>query len=202
LRSSQQNTRTRACTLPRGSRAARAPPTHSPRRAWLWLWRCRSRLHRGSDAGHYHALVASLLSVQTRDRSALKVSRTFEQRFPDAGHAYASSLADIEDAVSSINFKNQKAKFIYETTRAICEDHGRRVPEDYESLTKLMGVGAKIAKLMLSVVFDNDTCGVVVDSNLLRVAKRLGWVPPGATAEATAQRLETWFPAGQWSVPL
>ena len=37
------------------------------------------------------------------------------------------------------------------------------------------------------------------DSNLQRVCKRLAWVPDSATAEATAARLATWFPKGEWS---
>ena len=75
--------------------------------------------------------------------------------------------------------------------------HNGRVPSTYDSLLALDGVGPKIAHLMRSVAYGEADAGIVVDTHVLRVATRLGWVdgPTAASgAEAVRQSLEAWVP--------
>ena len=77
--------------------------------------------------------------------------------------------------------------------------HGGEVPRDVATLQTLPGVGPKVARLVASVAFGDAGAGIVVDTHVHRVSRRLGWAPPDASApERTRQRLQAWLPAALW----
>ncbi|RHZ25964.1 hypothetical protein DYB37_005997 [Aphanomyces astaci] len=65
----------------------------------------------------------------------------------------------------------------------------------------LPGIGPKVARLTLLVAW-NIVDGIIVDTHVQRIAKRLGWAGKGkdgrATAEATRKELEDWIPKDIW----
>lgn len=63
------------------------------------------------------------------------------------------------------------------------------VPSTFQDLVKLPGVGAKVANLVLSVTFGQRDAGMVVDTHVFRVARRLGW-SDARNPEETRQQLE------------
>ena len=151
--------------------------------------------------GRFWALVACLLSVQCRDSVALSATRALLRRCAGGGAASVAALTDAEldDCIRSCNFCNTKAKNV-RAAAAHAVRHGGRVPEEYDALLKLEGVGPKIAHLLRSVALGRDDAGIVVDTHVQRVATRLGWVD-AATALGGAERiriqLEEWVPADQ-----
>ena len=148
--------------------------------------------------GMFWALVASLLSVQCRDRVALAATRAMLRLCAGEGAAGVAALGEEEllRLVHSCNFCASKARYV----RAAAEHaqrHGGRVPREYDALVQLPGVGPKIANLMRSVAFGEAEAGIVVDTHVFRVATRLGWVD-GAAARAGPEgvrvQLERWVP--------
>jgi len=75
---------------------------------------------------------------------------------------------------------------VTESSRAILDKWGGKVPESYKDLLSLPGVGPKIANLMRSVAFGKEDAGIVVDTHVHRVARLLEWVPTGAAPAAAA----------------
>jgi endonuclease-3 len=81
---------------------------------------------------------------------------------------------ELEELIRSTGFFNAKAKSIRGACRAIVEVHGGRVPSTMEELHALPGVGRKTANVVLGNAFGTPG-GVVVDTHVGRLARRLGW---------------------------
>ena len=67
-----------------------------------------------------------------------------------------------------------KSRNIIGLAKALCEDYGGEVPDDFDSLVKLPGVGRKTANVVLSVGFGEDR--IAVDTHVFRVSNRIGIV--------------------------
>ena len=66
---------------------------------------------------------------------------------------------------------SQQAKNILANCAILCEDYGGEVPQTFEELVKLPGVGRKTANVLVSVLFDIPA--IAVDTHVFRVSNRL-----------------------------
>jgi endonuclease III len=149
--------------------------------------------------GLFHGVIAIILSTQCLDKVALPAAKIFEKKFQTIQSCHDANIEDIEDAVKTVNFKNNKAKFTKGVAKMLLEDFDGKVPSGYRSLIKLPGVGPKIAHLIRSVLFHIDDTGVVVDSNVYRVSKRIGWGTKEMGSNELSKALATWWPKGTWA---
>jgi endonuclease-3 len=118
-------------------------------------------------------LVATVLSAQCTDAAVNKVTPALFARFRTAADYAAASQEEMEAAIRAINFYRNKAKALIGLGRALVERHGGDVPRELEALTALPGVGRKTANVVRGVAF-GEADGVVVDTHVKRIAKRLG----------------------------
>ncbi len=118
-------------------------------------------------------LVATVLSAQCTDAAVNRVTPALFARYRTAADYAAASQEEMEEAIRAINFYRNKAKALVGLGRALVERHGGEVPRDPEALTALPGVGRKTANVVRGVVF-GEADGVVVDTHVKRIAKRLG----------------------------
>ena len=73
------------------------------------------------------------------------------------------------------------------------------MPDTYEDIIKLPGVGRKMTHLLLQYGFGKVE-GISVDTHIHRVANRLEWVKNRTRmADQTARELEEWVPKNKWS---
>jgi endonuclease-3 len=101
----------------------------------------------------------------------------------------------LEGLLCSLNFFRSKAKFVHGCAAAVATRHRGRVPASLPALTALPGVGPKVGLLVLTVGFAVGDAGVVVDTHVERVARRLGWCDgAGAGAEQARHALEALIP--------
>jgi endonuclease-3 len=117
-------------------------------------------------------LVATILSAQCTDERVNIVTRDLFQnyRFPQD---YARvPLKVFEAAIRSTGFYRNKAKNIQGACRMIVEKFRSRVPDTMDDLIQLPGVARKTANVVLGVAFRKSE-GIVVDTHVLRVARRL-----------------------------
>jgi len=124
----------------------------------------------------FELLVATILSAQCTDARVNLVTPALFREFPDAGSMAGASQERIEELIRSTGFFRSKAKSILGAAREIVRSHGGAVPETIDALVALPGVGRKTANVVLGNAFGRPA-GVVVDTHVGRLARRLGWSP-------------------------
>ena len=121
----------------------------------------------------FELLVATVLSAQCTDARVNQVTPALFARFPDPAALAAASPEEVEEAIRSVNFFHTKAKALVGLARALVEEYGGEVPRGMDALTKLPGVGRKTANVVRGIAF-GEADGVVVDTHVRRIARRLG----------------------------
>lgn len=134
----------------------------------------------------FELLIAVMLSAQATDKS---VNVATAKLYPVANTPeaiYALGVEGLETYIHTIGLYRSKAKNVIATCRLLMERFDSRVPEDFDALVSLPGVGAKTANVVLNVAFGHPT--IAVDTHIFRVANRTG-MAPGKTPEAVAEKL-------------
>ncbi|WP_254528970.1 endonuclease III [Natrinema gelatinilyticum] len=129
-------------------------------------------------------LIAVILSAQCTDKRVNEETKyLFEtyQRPEDYANAPQDELAE---ALNSITYYNNKAKYIRNACETIVEEYDGEVPDTMDELTDLSGVGRKTANVVLQHGHDVVE-GVVVDTHVQRLSLRLG-----LTEEERPERIE------------
>ncbi len=143
-------------------------------------------------------LVATILSAQCTDKRVNLVTPELFKRYPTAAEYARAPLAKLEQAIKTTGFFRNKAKSLKTACQALVERHGGQVPRSMEELTQLGGVGRKTANVVLGNAF-NINCGVVVDTHVARLSRRLG-----LTRETDPQKIEQALmplvPQAQWTL--
>lgn len=135
----------------------------------------------------FQFLIAVILSAQTTDRQVNRITPSLFVRVREPRDVIDIPLAEIERAVSSVNFFRNKARFIKESGEKLAREFDGIIPSDLTVLQTLPGVGIKTAKVVLSVLYDAPYVGV--DTHVHRVMNRIGIVRTKAPEE-TDKKLE------------
>ena len=120
----------------------------------------------------FELIVCVVLSAQTTDASVNKVSPALFAAYPDAAALAAARQDDVIEIIKTIGMYKTKSKNIIALAQALCEKHGGQVPEDYDALVALPGVGRKTANVVLAVGFGHQK--IAVDTHVFRVSHRIG----------------------------
>jgi endonuclease-3 len=123
----------------------------------------------------FELLVSTILSAQCTDRQVNEVTKKLFQRYPTPRHMANAPLKGLESLVYSTGFYKNKARHIKNCAGALEADFGGQVPGTMEELLTLPGVGRKTANLVLAVAFGIP--GIVVDTHVARLSRRLGLTP-------------------------
>jgi endonuclease-3 len=144
----------------------------------------------------YQLLVATILSAQCTDARVNMVTPELFRRYPDASRLAKAVPSDLESLIRSTGFFRAKAKNLLAMAKQVAEQHGGRIPQELDSLTELGGVGRKTANVVLGTAFGIAE-GVVVDTHVKRLAKRLG-LSTGKTPEQIERELMKFIPRSEW----
>lgn len=136
----------------------------------------------------FQLLVATVLAAQCTDKRVNIVTKPLFEKYPDAQAMSQLSLPELRERIKSINFFNNKAKHIYELTRALLERHHGEVPQTLEELTALPGVGRKTAHVVMSNCFGKPV--LAVDTHVFRVSNRLGLAKADDVLETEKQLIK------------
>ena len=152
-------------------------------------------LDHGSE---YELLVAVVLSAQTTDVSVNKVTPALFGRYPDPEALAAASQDDVIEIIKTIGLYKTKSANIIKLAAKLKEDFGGRVPDSFEELVSLPGVGRKTANVVMAEAFGKPA--IAVDTHVFRVANRIGLTDEkdvNATEDSLKQRLpeNTWIRA-------
>lgn len=144
----------------------------------------------------YELLVAVILSAQCTDVRVNKVTEVLFKEYSTPEKMLTLSQAELEKYIYSCGFYHNKAKHILSASRDITEKFGGKVPEDFDDLKSLAGVGQKTANVVSAVAFKKQA--IPVDTHVFRVSNRLGLVK-AATPEKTEIALKQVLPQDKWS---
>jgi endonuclease III len=143
-------------------------------------------------------LIATILSAQCTDKRVNLVTPDLFGRYRSAADYAQADLGELQAAIKTTGFFRNKAKAIKGACRNIVENHGGQVPTTMEDLTALGGVGRKTANVILGNAFGINS-GVVVDTHVARLSKRLG-LSRQKTPEKIEQELMELVPRPEWTL--
>ena len=122
----------------------------------------------------FQLLVAVVLSAQTTDKSVNVVTKDLFAKYPDAYALAEASQEDVAEMINRIGMYKTKSKNILALAKMLVEKYDGQVPEDYDRLIELPGVGRKTANVVLAVGFGHQR--IAVDTHVFRVTNRIGLV--------------------------
>ena len=144
----------------------------------------------------FQLIVAVALSAQTTDKSVNVVTPALFERYPDADALAAADVEEVSEYIKRIGMYKTKAKNIVGMAQKLVSDYGGQVPEDYDALVSLPGVGRKTANVVLSVGFGHQR--IAVDTHVFRVANRIGLVHEKDVLKTEISLMER-IPEERWS---
>lgn len=122
----------------------------------------------------FQLLIAVVLSAQTTDKSVNIVTEELFKRYPDAQSLAQASENELQDLIKRIGMYKTKSKNVLALCKVLVREYNGQVPEDYDKLIALPGVGRKTANVVLSVGFGHQR--IAVDTHVFRVSNRIGLV--------------------------
>ncbi len=126
-----------------------------------------------THANAFELLVATILSAQCTDARVNIVTATLFRKYRSPQDYLAVAQEELELDIRPTGFFRNKAKSIQGASRKIIENFGGEIPQTMEELLTLNGVARKTANVVLGNAF-GIASGVVVDTHVSRVSRRLG----------------------------
>jgi endonuclease III len=120
----------------------------------------------------FQLLISTILSAQCTDERVNQVTATLFPKYPDAKSFAYANPKELEQEIRPTGFFRNKTKSIMGASKKIVEEFHGEVPRTMDQLLTLPGVARKTANVVLGTAF-GIPAGVVVDTHVLRVSKRL-----------------------------
>ena len=117
-------------------------------------------------------LTSVVLSAQCTDTNVNNVTKNIYDKYYTPQHFVDLKINKIRKLIKSIGLFNTKAKNLYYLSKILIEQHQSKVPDNFEELILLPGVGRKTANVVLNEAFNKPTIGV--DTHVFRVSNRTG----------------------------
>ena len=119
-------------------------------------------------------LVSVRLAAQCTDARVNIVVKDLFAKYPSPQALAEASPEEIEEIVKPCGLGKSKARDIHKCMKMLVEEYDGQVPEDFDKLLKLPGVGRKSANLIMGDVFGRPA--IVTDTHCIRLTNRMGLV--------------------------
>lgn len=150
-----------------------------------------------THSNEFELLIAVVLSAQATDALINKVTPDLFKKYQSPEDYLNVPLEELENDIRRIGLFRSKAKNIRKLSEDLIANYDGKVPNDYDQLIGLAGVGRKTANVVMSVAFGMPA--IAVDTHVERVSKRLGicrWKDSVLEVEKTLMRK---IPKEEWS---
>ena len=117
-------------------------------------------------------LTSVVLSAQCTDTNVNNVTKNIYKTYYTPKHFVDLGIKKIKKMIKSIGLFNMKAKNLYNLSKILVEKYQSKVPNNFEDLINLPGVGRKTANVVLNAAFNKPT--IAVDTHVFRVSNRTG----------------------------
>lgn len=141
-------------------------------------------------------LVAVLLSAQCTDARVNLVTPALFRKAKSAKKMLEVSVEEIREIIKPCGLSPRKSKAIAGLSKILVEEHGGKVPQSFESLEALPGVGHKTASVVMAQAF--GVPAFPVDTHIHRLAQRWG-LTSGKNVQQTEADLKKLFPKESWN---
>jgi endonuclease III len=140
--------------------------------------------------------IAAILSAQCTDKRVNLVTPSLFSKYRTAGDWANTPQTVLESEIRSTGFFRNKAKNI----RALCAElenrFGGKIPNDFDVLITLPGIGRKTANLLIATAYGKP--GIIVDTHFKRLSNRLGFTDNGDPDKIEFD-LKALLPENDWS---
>lgn len=144
----------------------------------------------------YTLLIAVLLSAQCTDERVNKITPALFLRANNPVDMALVPVEEIRELIKPCGLSPRKSKAISELSKIIINEHGGEVPQSFEALERLPGVGHKTASVVMAQAF--GVPAFPVDTHIHRLAQR--WkLTDGKNVEKTERDLKKLFPKESWN---
>ncbi len=141
-------------------------------------------------------LISVLLSAQCTDLNVNNVTKNIYPKYYKPYHFIKLGRKKIEKLIKKIGIFRIKAKSIYNLSQLLIKKHNGKVPNNFEDLENLPGVGHKTASVVMSQGFNFPA--FPVDTHIHRLAQRWG-LTNGKNVVQTEKDLKRLFPKKKWN---
>jgi endonuclease-3 len=117
-------------------------------------------------------LTSVVLSAQCTDVNVNNVTRSIYKKYYTPEHFVDLGISKIKNLIKNIGLFNNKAKNLYYLSKILLEKYQSKIPNKFEELILLPGVGRKTANVVLNAAFNKPT--IAVDTHVFRVGNRTG----------------------------
>lgn len=144
----------------------------------------------------YTLLIAVLLSAQCTDERVNKITPHLFAKADNPKDMVLLDVEEIREIIKPCGLSPRKSKAIWELSKILLEKHGGEVPNNYEDLEYLPGVGHKTAAVVMAQIFGEPA--FPVDTHIHRLAQN--WkLTSGKNVEQTEKDLKRLFPKESWN---
>ena len=144
----------------------------------------------------YTLLVAVVLSAQSTDKKVNEITKDLFKKANTPEKMINLGIKNIYKHIKQLGLSNQKSKNIYNLSKILVERFNGKVPNTFEELESLPGVGHKTASVVMSQVFNIPA--FPVDTHIHRLAQRWG-LTNGSNVIQTEKDLKKIFPINKWN---
>lgn len=144
----------------------------------------------------YTLLIAVLLSAQCTDERVNKITPLLFAKADNPFEMIKLSVEEIREIIKPCGLSPRKSQAIHDLSKVLVERYGGAVPQTFEELEELSGVGHKTASVVMSQAFGFPA--FPVDTHIHRLAARWG-LSDGKNVEKTEKDLKNLFPIEKWN---
>ena len=144
----------------------------------------------------YTLLVAVVLSAQSTDKKVNELTKDLFKVADTPEKMVKIGISSIYEYIKQLGLSHQKSKNLYHLSKMIIEKYNNKVPNTFEDLESLPGVGHKTASVVMSQVFNIPS--FPVDTHIHRLSQRWG-LSNGDNVRQTEKDLKKIFPISEWN---
>ena len=144
----------------------------------------------------YTLLIAVLLSAQCTDERVNKITPLLFAQADNPYDMVKMSVDEIKEIIRPCGLSPRKSKAIYDLSHILIDKYNGEVPQSFEELEELPGVGHKTASVVMSQAF--GVPAFPVDTHIHRLAYRWG-LTNGKNVEQTEKDVKRLFPRETWN---
>jgi len=143
----------------------------------------------------WQTLISTIMSAQSRDETTIPIAEKLFRKYNTLEKLAGAKYADVLKTFKSLNYNKTKAKHVIAAAKVILKDFRGKVPESLGDLTRIPGVGRKVANIALVEIHGKHA--IPVDTHVHRLANVLELVKT-KTPEQTEFALMDIVPKKYW----